>query len=158
MVNGDVAVKNLIDPASLPLGAALTGSGRISSAKIPGSTATTPPFTKKELMDLDAELQAATEESGVHYSVYIGDLGSDAVTGAQAILPTVPEAEHAALIAVSPNSRDIVVLSGINVTDKINDRVAQLGVTAAIAGFRDGNLIDGLISALRVMSAAATRS
>jgi hypothetical protein len=36
----------------------------------------------------------------------------------------------------------------------VTDRVAQLGATAAVASFGDGDLIDGLVSAIRVMSAA----
>jgi hypothetical protein len=35
--------------------------------------------------------------------------------------------------------------------------VAPLGVSAAAAAFREGNLIDGLVSAIRVMSAGVSR-
>ncbi|GAA1901341.1 MAG: DUF5130 domain-containing protein [Williamsia herbipolensis] len=146
------------DPDALPLGHVVTTSGRISAARTPGSAPETPPFDRDELVALDEALSNATELAMVRFSVYIGDLGGDPVAKAGEILPQVPEPEHAALIAVSPNSKDVVVVSGRQVADRINDRVAQLGVTAAIAGFRENDLIDGVIAALRVMATAVARS
>ena len=74
---------------------------------------------------------------------------------AREVLAKAPEPAHGALLAVSPNSRDVVVVSGAAVADRLNDRVAALGVTAAVTGFRQGQLIDGIIAALRVMATAA---
>ncbi|KQR98905.1 hypothetical protein ASG12_11230 [Williamsia sp. Leaf354] len=146
------------DPDALPLGAVVTTSGRISAARMPGSAAATPPFARDELVALDEALSHATELARVRFSIYIGDLGSDPYAGATAVLPQIPEPAHAALIAVSPNSHDIVVVSGSAVADRVNDRVAQLGVTAAIASFRNNDMVDGLIAALRVMATAVARS
>ncbi|MGZ8180034.1 DUF5130 family protein [Williamsia sp. SKLECPSW1] len=145
-------------PDALPLGAVVTTSGRISAARTPGSVAQTPPFAPDELVALDEALSRSTELALVRFSVYIGDLGDDPVAKAGEILPQVPEPEHAALIAVSPNTKDVVVVSGRAVAGRVNDRVAQLGVTAAIAGFRENDLVDGLIAALRVMATAVARS
>ncbi len=80
--------------------------------------------------------------------------GSDA----KAILGKAPEPYNGALIAVSPNTKDVVVVSGKDVADRVNDRVAQLGVSAAITSIRQGNLIDGLVAALHVMATAAAGS
>ena len=49
-------------------------------------------------------------------------------------------------------------MSGKDVADRVNDRVAQLGVSAAITSIRQGNLIDGLVAALHVMATAAAGS
>ncbi|GAA2068397.1 DUF5130 domain-containing protein [Williamsia deligens] len=157
MASGDIKPV-VTDPDALPLGAVVTTSGRISAARTPGAAPETPPFDRDELVALDDALTHATEVAGVRFSIYIGDLGGDAVAEAGKILPQVPEPEHAALIAVSPNSHEIVVVSGRGVAGRVNDRVAQLGVTAAIAGFRENDLIDGLIAALRVMATAIARS
>ncbi|WP_299574011.1 DUF5130 family protein [uncultured Williamsia sp.] len=157
MASGDIKPV-VTDPDALPLGHVVTTSGRISAARTPGSVAETPPFARDELVALDEALSNATELANVRFSIYIGDLGGDPVNKAGEILPQVPEPEHAALVAVSPNTKDVVVLSGREVSDRINDRVAQLGVTAAIAGFRENDLIDGLIAALRVMATAVARS
>lgn len=155
MASGDV-VKSTVDPESLPMGSALTLSGRVSAARFPEDVPSTPPFKTDELVALDEALFDATDQTGIRFSVFIGDLGADPVAGAAAILPSAPEPEHAALIAVSPNTKDVVVVSGKEVAARLNDRVAQLGVTAAIAGIRSGDLVDGLISAIRVIAAAVT--
>ena len=68
------------------------------------------------------------------------------------------EPYNGALIAVSPNTKDVVVVSGKDVADRVNDRVAQLGASAAITSIRQGNLIDGLVAALHVMATAAAGS
>jgi uncharacterized membrane protein len=61
------------------------------------------------------------------------------------------------LIAVSPNDHAVEVRSGRDVAERANDRVCQLGVTAASSSLRQGELIDGLISAVRVRAAAIGR-
>ncbi|UVF77578.1 DUF5130 domain-containing protein [Gordonia mangrovi] len=155
--HGDVAVASEATSA-LPIGTVVTNGGRVSATRFPGQAPTTPPFTREELIGLDDALKAASEKAHVRFSVFIGELGADAVADARAVLLSAPEPAHGALIAVSPNSHDVVVVSGVDVADRVNDRVAQLGVTAAVTSFRQGDLIDGLIAALRVMSTAAAAS
>ncbi|MGV9826609.1 MULTISPECIES: DUF5130 family protein [unclassified Gordonia (in: high G+C Gram-positive bacteria)] len=141
--------------SALPVGTVVTNSGRVSATRFPGQTPTTPPFSRDELVELDEALTAASEKALVRFSVYIGDLGADPVADARAVLAKAPEPAHGALIAVSPNTHDVVVVSGSAVADRVNDRVAGLGVTAAISSIRQGELIDGLVSALHVMATAA---
>ena len=68
----------------------------------------------------------------------------------------MPTADNAVLLAVSPDQRAIEVVYGADVRGR--GRVGgAVGVSAAAAGFREGNLIDGLVSAIRVMSAGISR-
>ncbi|EGD55586.1 DUF5130 domain-containing protein [Gordonia neofelifaecis] len=143
--------------SSLPVGTVVTSSGRISAALFPGDGFDTPPFSRDDLIMLDDALSQASEVALVRFSVYIGELGSDVVAGAREILAQAPEPAHAALIAVSPNSKDVAVVSGAQVAGRVNDRVAELGVSAALSSFKRGDLIDGLVSALRVMATAVDR-
>lgn len=144
--------------SALPVGTVVTTSGRISAARFPGQMPTTPPFGSQDLIALDDALKEASELAHVRFSTFIGDLGADPVADARAILAKAPEPYNGALIAVSPNTRDVVVVSGSDVADRVNDRVAALGVTAAVTSLRQGELIDGLIAALRVMATAAAVS
>ena len=153
--HGSHAELTATSPGALPLGTVITNSGRVSAARYPGQTPSTPPFSRDELIALDDTLKAASEKALVRFSVYIGDLDGELETSARAILARSPEPAYGTLIAVSPNSRDVVIVSGNKVSTRVNDRVAALGVTAAVTGFRQGNLIDGLIASLRVMATAA---
>ena len=154
MASGDL-VKSNIDADVLPYGAALTGSGRIS-AVFPFGTLNPEllPFETPDLVALDDALIEATRATQIRFNIYVGDLGADAASGADEGFPHTPDAIRSILIAVDPNSKAIEIRSGSRVSDRANDRVAQLGITAAVGPFRDGELIDGLVSSVRVMAAA----
>ncbi|MCJ0903204.1 DUF5130 domain-containing protein [Rhodococcus sp. ARC_M6] len=155
MASGDHSAAVAVAPEDLPMGSVITSSGRISGVHRVGEPFTDDlPFETKDLVALDVALTEATRATKVRFNAYIGDLGANPAAGADALFPTTPEAERSVLIAVSPNQRVVEVRSGRVIADRVTDRVAQLGATAAVSSFSEGNLIDGLISAIRVMSAA----
>lgn len=143
--------------SDLPHGYALTSSGRVSGVHEAGDVFKEAPFSDDERLAMDNVLIEATRATKVRFTVYIGDLGADPAAGVDAIFPATPDAAHSVLIAVSPNEKVIEVRSGSAVADRANDRVCQLGVTAALSSFRQGEMIDGLVSAIRVMAAAIGR-
>ncbi|MEU7145938.1 DUF5130 domain-containing protein [Nocardia sp. NPDC046473] len=143
--------------ADLPHGYVVTTSGRVSGVHEAGDVFREAPFSDDERLAMDNVLTEATRATKVRFNVYIGDLGADPAAGVDAIFPSTPEAARSVLIAVSPNDKAIEVRSGRDVADRANDRVCQLGVTAASSSFRQGQLIDGLVSAVRVMAAAIGR-
>ena len=140
--------------SELPLGSVVTASGRVSAVHRAGEEFPELPFTDMEMVRLDNALTDATRSTKVRFNVYLGDLGNNPAAGADELFPTTPEFERSALIAVSPNQRVVEIRSGKAVAARVNDRVAQLGVTAAVASFGAGDLIDGIVAAVRVMSAA----
>ncbi|ATL66456.1 DUF5130 domain-containing protein [Nocardia terpenica] len=143
--------------ADLPHGWVVTTSGRVSGVHEAGDVFKEAPFSDKERLIMDNTLTEATRSTKVRFNVYIGDLGADAAAGIDALFPATPEAARSVLIAVSPNDKAVEVRSGRDVADRVNDRVCQLGVTAALSSLRQGELIDGLVSAVRVMAAAIGR-
>jgi hypothetical protein len=148
-------VRSTIDEDALPFGAALTSSGRVSIAHEFGTNSPAHlPFETPDLVALDVALTEATRATQIRFNVYIGDLGSDVAAGADDVFPGTPDAIRSILIAVDPNNKAIEIRTGARVADRATDRVAQLGITAAVGPFRDGNLVDGLVSSIRVMAAA----
>ncbi|WP_330253017.1 DUF5130 domain-containing protein [Nocardia sp. NBC_00565] len=143
--------------AELPHGSVVTTSGRVSGVHEAGAVFKEAPFSDEERLTMDNVLTEATRATKVRFNIYIGDLGGDPAAGADAVFPATPEAARSVLIAVSPNDKAVEVRSGSEVADRANDRVCQLGVTAALSSFRQGQLIDGLVSAIRVMAAAIGR-
>ncbi|RJO69748.1 DUF5130 domain-containing protein [Nocardia panacis] len=143
--------------ADLPHGYVITSSGRVSGVHEAGKVFVEAPFSDTERLMMDNVLTEATRATKVRFTIYIGDLGGDPAAGADALFPRTLEAARSVLIAVSPNEHAIEVRSGAEVADRANDRVCQLGVTAALSSIRQGQLIDGLISAVRVMAAAIGR-
>lgn len=111
------------------------------------------PFPIKDLVAVDDALKYSSRASNARFAVYLGDLGSDTAARAREILAKVPTPDDAVLIAVSPNQCAIEVAYGSQLRGRGAESAAPLGVAAATSAFEQGNLIDGLISAIRVLSA-----
>ena len=154
MASGEL-VRSDVREEDLPFGSALTSSGRVSAAHEFGTTNPEHlPFATQDLVALDDALTQAIRQTKIRFNVYIGDLGVDPAAGADAVFPGTPDAIRSVLIAVDPNRHALEIRTGRRVSNRATDRVAQLGVAAALGPFRDGNLIDGLVTSVRVMTAS----
>jgi hypothetical protein len=150
VASGEIATR---EPAELPRGWVVTSSGRISGVTEPGEMSLSYPFPVKDLVRMDDALKFGSRRAKARFAVYIGDLGADTAATARDILAKVPTPNNAVLLAVSPNQKAIEVVYGSEVQGRGIEEAAPLGVKAAAASFNYGNLIAGLISAIKVMSA-----
>ena len=158
VASGDHATEvATLEPETLPYGWAVTSSGRISRVTEPGTLSEDYPFSIDERVELDEALKWGSRASKARFAVYIGDLGADTAAEARTILGRVPTPDDAVLLAVSPNQKTIEVVYGAGVQGRGAESAAPLGVAAAASAFREGNLIDGLVSAIRVLSAGISR-
>jgi hypothetical protein len=159
VASGENAETELLKRESekLPYGSALTYSGRISAVTEPGELSEHYPFSIKERVELDEALKWGSRGSKARFAVYIGDLGFDTALTARGLLAKVPTPDDAVLIAVSPDQKAIEVVYGAGLQGRGVESAAPLGVAAAASAFQEGNLIDGLVSAVRVMSAGIAR-
>ena len=156
MASGEVATVGSTLPAELPRGFVVTSSGRISGVTEPGALSVTYPFPVKDLVILDDALKYGSRAAKARFAVYLGDLGADTAATARDVLAEIPTPNNAVLLAVSPNQRAIEVVYGADVQGRGIEESAPLGVSAAAASFKEGNLMDGLISAGRVLSAGVS--
>ncbi|WP_319450943.1 MULTISPECIES: DUF5130 domain-containing protein [unclassified Mycobacterium] len=153
MASGDIAT---FSQEVLPVGFARTVSGRISGVTEPGELSVHYPFTTKQLVILDDALKYGSRGAKARFAVYLGDLGEDTAARAREILASVPTPDNAVLLAVSPNQKAIEVVYGSEVKGRGIEEAAPLGVSAAAASFQEGDLLDGLVSAVRVLSAGVS--
>jgi Domain of unknown function (DUF5130) len=156
VASGEVATLSSAELAELPRGFVVTSSGRISGVTEPGEASVTYPFPVEDLVVLDDALKYGSRAAKARFAVYLGDLGEDTAAAARDILAKVPTPDNAVLLAVSPNQRAIEVVYGSEVKGRGIEEAAPLGVSAAAASFKEGNLMDGLISAVRVLSAGVS--
>lgn len=136
-----------------PLGAVTTSSGRISAARrvLPEQPAL--PFTRAQLTELDEALTEAGRITGLHFSVYLGDLGEDTRVHAEELHAAIGRrAPEAVLIAVSPGQRVVEVVTGSESGARMPDRDCKLAVMTMVASFKEGELADGLTSGLRMLT------
>jgi Domain of unknown function (DUF5130) len=153
VASGEVATR---EPAELPSGFVITTSGRISGVTEPGDVSVTYPFPVKDLVRLDDALKYGSRAAKARFAVYVGDLGADTAATARDVLANVPTPNNAVLLAVSPNQKAIEVVYGSDVQGRGIEESAPLGVKAAEASFNYDNLIGGLVSAIKVMSAGVS--
>jgi hypothetical protein len=150
VARGEVAT---IEPTELPKGSVITTSGRVSGVTEPGELSVHYPFSINDLVALDDALKYGSRASMTRFAIYLGDLGSDTAARAREILAKVPTPNNAVLLAVSPDQCAIEVVYGSQVRGRGAESAAPLGVAAASSAFEQGHLVDGLVSAIRVLSA-----
>ena len=130
------------------------------------SEPTTPPargpFTPRQLWRLDEALTMASRETGLLFTVYVGEL--DEPTGEHAERLHVQlgtefgqDATNAVLIAVSPGQRVLEIVTGEQSGKRLPDRACALAALSMTASFSGGDLVGGIVNGLRMLSDQAGR-
>jgi len=154
---GELVVQSETDPtvedADHGYGAAVTASGRISVAQEYSLSTPEIPFNSVQLARLDEALTLSARTTGLGFSVYLGDLGEDTRATAEELHATSgDDAAAAVLVAVSPGQRRVEVVTGAESTRRLPDRACNLAVMSMVASFKEGDLIGGLVSGLRMLT------
>jgi hypothetical protein len=141
------------DQPELAPGEAVVGTGRISVARRITPVLPTLPFSTSQLAALDDELARASRSVGLHFSVYLGDLGTDTRGRAEELHDLMGNrADNAVLVAVSPGQRVIEVVTGSKAHHRLPDRGCKLAVESMVAAIKEGDLARGLTSGLRILA------
>jgi hypothetical protein len=135
-------------------GAAVTASGRVSIAREIKPLPPTTPFSPVQLAKLDEAIALSTRNTGLDFSIYLGELGDDSRHRAEMLHASIglPQAAEAVLIAVSPGQRVVEVVTGDESHRRLSDRSCKLAVMGMVASFKEGDLVGGLVSALRMLT------
>jgi hypothetical protein len=134
-------------------GAVITASGRVSIAKERDPARPELPFTPVQLARLDEALTLSARTTGLGFSVYLGDLGDDTRATAESLhAESGDTASSAVLIAVSPGQRKVEIVTGADSSRRLPDRACNLAVMSMVASFKEGDLIGGLVSGLRMLT------
>jgi hypothetical protein len=143
----------------LPPGSVRTASGRISAAldtnREPGVRL---PFSPVQLSRLDEALTLVSRHTQLRFSVYLGELGENTHTGAERLHDHLgAAAADSVLIALDVARRQVDIVTGSVARLRLPDRGCKLAVMSMVASFREGDLIGGLLSGLRMLSDQAGR-
>lgn len=149
----DASIARADERKSLPLGAVETVSGRVSSAvEVHGEEPATP-FSAVQLTRLDEALTLVTRHTQLRFSIYLGELGEDSHAGATALHDQLGAAgADAVLVAVDPSRRAVEIVTGPEARVRLADRDCKLAVMSMVASFKEGDLVGGLLSGLRMLS------
>jgi uncharacterized membrane protein YgcG len=116
------------------------------------------PFTTAQLLRLDHALRTAERETGLTFSIYLGELEEPTRGYAEKLHSQVKNADRAVLIAASPNQRVLEIVTGGEARKRISDREAKLAGLSIAAAFAGGDLAGGVMIGLDQLSSHAGRS
>ena len=111
---------------------------------------------------IEAAIHRVRDENGLDLSVLVGDLELDDLSQFRAACDRLhaalrDRAPAAVLIVVAPGQRRVEIVTGPQVRRRVPDRVAALAVLAMTSSFRGGDLVGGIIDAIRQIADAAGR-
>jgi uncharacterized membrane protein YgcG len=101
-------------------------------------------------------------DNGLDVSVLVGDLALDDLAqfrpAAERLHAALGErGETAVLLVVAPGQRRVEVVTGPGVRRRVPDRVAALAVLSMTTAFGGGDLVGGIVDAIRQIADAAGR-
>ncbi|MFN2517556.1 MAG: DUF5130 family protein [Jatrophihabitantaceae bacterium] len=112
-------------------------------------------FTARQLTRLDEALTLSSRESGLTFSVYVGELKHPTRAHAEALFERL--SDEAVLLAVAPGQRALHIVTGPGSAKRLPNRACALAALAMRAAFTNGDLTGGLVTGLRMLSDSAGR-
>jgi hypothetical protein len=110
-------------------------------------------FGFQELARLDEALTMSSRETGLRFTLYIGDLGTPTRARAEELhARSGHNPSESVLIAVSPGQRVVEVVTGAAAARRLPDRACALAVLSMTGSFAAGDLVGGIVNGLRQLS------
>ncbi|KXK59713.1 hypothetical protein AWW66_22820 [Micromonospora rosaria] len=106
------------------------------------------PFSTRQLLRIDEALRLADQGTGLVFSIYVGGLDEPVREHAERLHRQLAEPDRSVLIAVSPNQRQLEVITGRQARKRIPDTYAKLAALSMVAAFGVGDLAGGIINGL----------
>ncbi|MCU1655941.1 MAG: uncharacterized protein JWO57_597 [Pseudonocardiales bacterium] len=112
-------------------------------------------FTARQLARLDEALTLSSRESGLVFSVYVGELRPPTRAHAEALFEKLTD--DSVLVAVAPGQRVLHIVTGPDSAKRLPNRACALAALAMRAAFANGDLVGGIVTGLRMLADSAGR-
>ena len=113
-------------------------------------------FTPRQLSRLDEALTLSSRETGLIFSVYVGELKAPTRAHAEALFEKLTD--DSVLITVSPGQRCLHIVTGPGSGQRLPNRACALAALAMRASFSNGDLVGGIVTGLRMLADSAGHS
>ena len=111
------------------------------------------PFTARQLARLDEALTLGSRESGLIFSLYVGELTTPTRAHAEALFEKLTD--DSVLVAVSPAQRSMHIVTGPVSAERLPNRACALAALGMRASFSNGDLVGGIVTGLRMLADSA---
>ena len=116
------------------------------------------PFTPRQLSRLDEALTLSSRETGIEFSVYVGELEEPTREHVERLHAGLPRPADGVLLAVSPGQRVLHIVTGEHSSRRLPDRACALAALSMRASLSVGDLVGALVNGLRMLSDHAGRT
>lgn len=118
-----------------------------------GSQRSNSSFTSRQLARLDEALTLSSKESGLTFSLYVGELVAPTRATAEKLFQRLTPSS--VLVAVSPGQRCLHIVTGEDSIQRLPNRACALAALAMRSAFQSGDLTGGIVTGLRMLADAA---
>jgi len=120
-----------------------------------GDRAVEGPFTTRQLSRLDEALTLSSRETGILFSVYVGEFAQPTRAHAEALFEKLDD--NSVLLAISPGQRVLHIVTGPKSAERLPNRACALAALSMRSSFSNGDLVGGIVAGLRLLSDASGR-
>ncbi|MDM4720386.1 DUF5130 family protein [Micromonospora sp. WMMA1363] len=113
------------------------------------------PFSTRQLLRVDEALRLADLGTGLIFSVFVGGLDEPIREHAERLHRQLAEPDRSVLIAISPNQRQLEIVTGRYARKRIPDTYTKLAALSMVAAFGGGDLTGGIITGLDQLASHA---
>jgi len=116
------------------------------------------PFTNEQSRDIERVVEAAAAETGLVFSVYVGNVDGDIRDVAEARHAEFGDgATHTVLVMIAPADRLLEIVTGETSGRRLSDRACALAALSMTTAFAGGDLAGGILTGVRMLAEAAGR-
>jgi hypothetical protein len=112
-------------------------------------------FTPRQLARMDEALTLSSRETGLVFSVYVGELKPPTRAHAEALFEKLTD--ESVLLCISPGQRSLHIVTGPASSQRLPNRACALAALAMRASFSNGDLVGGIVIGLRMLADSAGR-
>jgi hypothetical protein len=114
------------------------------------------PFSFRDLARLDEALTMSSRETGLRFTLYVGDLGNDTRATAEDLhARSGGDVTNSVLVALSPGQRVLEIVTGTAAARRLPDRACALAVLSMTNRLGSGDLVGAIVNGLRQLSDSA---
>jgi hypothetical protein len=132
-------------------------TNQLGFGPVGASGAANQPFNPRQLARIDEALTLSSAESGLTFSVYVGDLAEPSRATAESLFERLGTGDESVLVAVSPGQRILHIVTGAGSAPRLPNRACALAALGMRASFSNGDLTGGIVGGLRMLSDSAGR-
>lgn len=110
-------------------------------------------FSTRQVQGIDRAIRQAEEVSGLHYSVFVGQVDGDLRDQGRRLLGALGErASDSVVVVIDPTARQLEILTGRTASYHLDDRATALAAMSMTTSFTAGDLAGGIVDGLRALA------